>query len=861
MRVPISWLREYVEITLPIEQLAEKLTLAGLEVEHIEYVGLPGGELPWERDKIFVGQLLEVERHPNADRLLLATVDYGAEQPIVVVTGAPNIRPGDRGQKVVLALKGARLYDGHKEGKVIMTLKEATLRGIKNDSMVCSEKELGLSDDHKGILILPEDAPVGMPLADYLGDAVLEVAILPSVARAASIIGVAREVAALTGQTVRYPPMDFVAEGAPIEGELRLEIRDPRLNQRFTAGIVRGVTIGPSPFWMQRRLALCGVRAINNVVDISNYVMLEFGQPTHTFDLDAVRIGPSGVRTIITRLAQPGEELTTLDGQTRELHPDDILVCDEVGPLSVAGVMGGADSEVKDTTRNVLLEVASWDNISIRKTARHHNFASEASYRFSRGVHPALAMVAQRRGLHLLHKHAGGVIAQGILDAYPLPARKVTVSMNPARVNKLLGADIPTGEMIRILRALEFQVENRVEDDQAAQVEENHSVGSPSTRHPQSSILVTTPDHRLDIEGEHDLVEEIARIYGYDRLPETLMRDELPPAHGNPELDFEERVRDLLVGVGLQEIVTHRLTTPQQEARLYPPGAPLDDRSYVTLANPINPDRVVMRRTLLSGALEMLAANLRHRPRVALFEVGAVYLPRPDDLLPREQPRLVVVMCGARQEPSWRITARETKAMDEDAGAGVLDFFDLKGVIESLLSGLHVSEAAYEATTHPTYRPGRTAAVCLGNAQTTPLGLFGELHPRVREAWQLPDDRPVLVADFDLDALRQAATPNYLIRDVPRFPAIIEDLAVVVSEEVRAADVARVIRQAGGALLRDVRLFDVYRGEQIGAGKKSLAYSLTYQAEDRTLSDKDVEKLRARIIRTLEGQLGAAIRH
>ena len=354
MRVPISWLKEYVEITLPIEQLAEKLTLAGLEVEQIAYVGLPGSELPWDRDKIFVGQIVEVMRHPNADRLLLATVDYGAGQPITVVTGAPNIKPGDRGQKVALALRGARLYDGHKPGKEIMVLKEATLRGIKNDSMVCSEKELGLSDDHEGILILPDDAPVGTPLADYLGDVVLEIAILPSMARAASILGVAREVAALTGQAVRYPAMDFVAEGDPIEGQLRIEIRNPKHNPRFTASIIRGVTLGPSPFWMQRRLALCGMRPINNVVDISNYVMLELGQPTHAFDLDAVRVGPSGMRTIITRLAEPGETLQTLDGQVRTLQASDILVCDELGPLSLAGVMGGADSEVKATTRNVL---------------------------------------------------------------------------------------------------------------------------------------------------------------------------------------------------------------------------------------------------------------------------------------------------------------------------------------------------------------------------------------------------------------------------------------------------------------------------------------------------------------------------
>ncbi|BCX05259.1 MAG: phenylalanine--tRNA ligase beta subunit [Candidatus Roseilinea sp.] len=833
MRVPISWLREYVEITLPIEQLAEKLTLAGFEVEHIEYVGLPGSELPWDRDKIFVGQLLKVERHPNADRLLLATVDYGAGQPITVVTGAPNIRPGDSGQKVVLALKGARLYDGHKEGKVIMTLKEVTLRGIKNDSMVCSEKELGLSDEHEGILILPDDAPVGAPLADYLGDAVLEIAVLPSTARAASIIGVAREVAALTGQTVRYPPMDFVADGEPIERELRIEIRDSRLNPRFTAGIIKGVTISSSPFWMQRRLALCGMRPINNIVDISNYVMLEFGQPTHAFDLDAVRVGPSGIRTIITRLAQAGETLTTLDGQVRVPQPTDILVCDEVGPLSLAGVMGGSDSEVKDTTRNVLFEVASWDNISIRRTARHHNLHSEASYRFSRGVHPALAMVAQRRGLHLLQKHAGGVICRGILDAYPSPAQPVTVALNPGRVNSLLGVEIPAEEMVRILRALEFTVKN---------ADPSHS----------PFLTVIAPDHRLDIEGEHDLIEEIARIYGYDRIPETLIADELPPTRGNPELDFEERVRDLLVGAGLQEIVTYRLTTPEQEARTYAPGAPSDSRPYVTLANPINPERTVMRHTLVSGALETLVANLRHHARVALFEIGAVFLPRGDGRLPEEQARLVIAMSGARVEPSWRAG----KADDLPH----MDFYDLKGVVESLLNGLHLGEVSYEATTHPTYYPGRTAAVRACDPQQTMLGLFGELHPRVREMWALPADRPVLIADFDLEALRRAVAKDYVVRDVPRFPATIEDLAIVVNEDVPAATVAQVIRQAGGALLRDVRLFDVYRSEQIGAGKKSLAYSLTYQAEDRTLTDKDVEKLRAKIIRAVEGQLGATVR-
>lgn len=828
MRVPISWLKDYVDITLTPEALAEKLTLAGLEVESIDIIGLPGSELPWDADKIFVGELLKVERHPNADRLLLATVEYGAAQPIVVVTGAPNIAPGDSGQKVVLALKGARLYDGHKEGKVITTLKEATLRGIKNDSMVCSEKELGISEEHDGIIILPADAPAGTPFVDYMGDVVLDIKILPNIARAASIIGVAREVAAMTGQSLRMPAMDFTAAGPAIEDALAIRIEDPKLNPRFTAGIIRGITIKPSPYWMQRRLAMSGLRAINNIVDISNYVMLEFGQPTHTFDLDAVRVGSNGKRTIVTRTAHAGEKLVTLDGQPHDLLPTDILVCDEARALSVAGVMGGADSEVKDNTTNVLLEVASWDPISIRKTARHHNFSSEASFRFQRGVHPSLAMLAQKRGLHLLQRHAGGVIDQGILDAYPHPIQPVTVELHPENVNKLLGVDVPVEEMVRILSALEFgvsqsEIENR-----------------------KSKFLVTAPDHRLDIEGEHDLVEEIARIYGYDKLPDTLMRDEIPHAAGNPELEFEERVKDILVSAGLQEIITYRLTTPQAEARVFAPGTPADDRPYVSLINAMTPEQTSMRHTLVAGALDTLQSNLRHHSRVAVFEVGNVYLPGEEGTLPDELPRLCIALSGTRQVASWQ------------AGASAnMDFYDLKGVIEALLHELHITESVYQSAAHPTFYPGRLAAI---QAKDVQIGLFGELHPKVREQWGFDANAPVLLGDIDLTTLRQAAGGARTIQDVPRFPATVEDLAIVVNEDVPAADVALALRRAGGNLLRGIALFDVYRGEQIGAGKKSLAYSLTYQADDRTLGDKDVEKLRAKLIRAVEGQLGATVR-
>ncbi len=826
MQVPISWLKDYVDITLPVEELAERLTLAGLEVEHIDYIGLPGAELVWDRDKIFVGQLLKVERHPNADKLLLATVDYGAAQPIVVVTGAPNIRPGDAGHKVVVALKGAKLYDGHKEGRVVMTLKEATLRGIKNDSMVCSEKELGLSDEHEGILLLPDDAPVGAPLADYLGDVVLTINILPNIARCASMIGVAREVAALTGQTVRYPRMDFKADGPPVEHLAALDIRDPRLNPRFTIGVIQGVTLKPSPFWMQRRLILAGMRPINNIVDVSNYVMLELGQPTHAFDFDAIAANDAGRKTIITRLAEPGEKLRTLDGVERRLLPTDIVVADPARALSIAGVMGGADSEVTDATRNLLFEVASWNWVSIRRTARHHNLHSEASYRFARGVHPELAMLAQKRGLSLLQQYAGGLIACGILDGYPQPLSPVVIDLAPAEVARFLGIAVPTEDITRILRSLEFQVESVAE----------------------GRLRVTAPQHRLDIEGPHDLIEEVARIYGYDRVPATLMNDAIPPAHGAPDMVFEERVRDLLAGLGLQEIVSYRLTTREAEARMFEPGASPDDRPYVTLQNPINPERVVMRHTLTANIAEALMSNLRHHERAALFELGAVYLPSENGILPDELPRLAIGISGARA----------TADLPWQTASGMFDFFDLKGIVHALLSGLHIREVRYEPAEHPTYRPGRTAAIVVDNQH---IGVLGEIHPRVREAWGFATPAPVLLADIDLAALRAIAEDKtMLVADVPRFPAIHEDLAVIVDEALPAEAVARAIRAAGGSLLGEIRLFDVFRGEQIGAGKKSLAYALTYRADDRTLTDKEAEKVRNKIIRSLEGQIGGVVR-
>ncbi|HEY3340713.1 MAG TPA: phenylalanine--tRNA ligase subunit beta, partial [Anaerolineae bacterium] len=695
---------------------------------------------------------------------------------------------------------------------------------IKNDSMVCSEKELGLSDEHDGIIILPPDAPAGMPLADYLGDVVLDIAILPSTIRAASIIGVAREVAAITGQKLRYPRLDYVESGSRVDDLVQIEIRDPRLNPRFTIGIAQGVRQGQSPYWMQRRLTLAGMRPINNIVDISNYVMLETGHPTHAFDYDAISVPAK----IITRLAQPGEELTTLDGAQRKLQANDIVVADTRHALSIAGVMGGAESEVKDHTRNILFEVATWNWVNIRRTARFHNLNSEASYRFAHNLHPDLAMLAQKRGLSLLQQLAGASIARGILDAYPLPFPSVAITLDPDEVARLLGVVVSVAEITRILTSLEFDV-------------------APEG----GKLRVTAPMHRTDIEGAHDLIEEIARIYGYDRIPSTLMRDEIPSTETNLVVEFDETLRDVLVEAGLQEIVSYRLTTPEAERRILPPDLSADDRQYVALQNPINPERLVMRHTLIAGALESLALNIRHHERVALFELGSVYLPGEDGPLPDEVEKVVIVMAGGRDRRSWRQSDMQT-----------LDFFDLKGVVESMLQSLHIHGATYSQAEQPIFYPGRVATVCLEQRghDALILGVLGELHPQVREAWELPATTPVLLAEFDVAMLRLAGSGQQMAHDVLRFPAVNEDLAVVVNEEITADQVLQVIQRAGGNLLRDARLFDIYRGEQIGAGKKSMAYALTYQAVDRTLTDSDVERQRNKIIRSLENQISGVIR-
>jgi phenylalanyl-tRNA synthetase beta chain len=856
MKVPISWLKDYVDIVLPLEELAERLTLAGLEVGDIEYLGLPkggdwsfstshrehqGDNLVWDRDKLFVGQILAVKPHPNADRLVLADVDYGGPQIETVVTGAPNLFPY-LGQdtralnlKSPFALEGVTLYDGHQPGQVKMTLKGRAIRGIMNRHMLCSEKELGISDDHEGILILDPDAPVGAPLADYLGTAIFNIDLTPNLARCASVIGVAREVAALTGQKVRYPDYhDLPMAGPPVAGRVVIETVAPELNPRFCAILIEGIAIKPSPYWMQLRLRLAGMRPINNIVDVSNYVMLEMGQPNHAFDYDALRARaePGQPVHIITRLAQPGERVTTLDDVERVMQPFTILVTDPAGPLSIGGIMGGAESEVREGSTSILLEAAAWNFINIRRSVKAYDLPSEAASRFSRGVHPSQAMLGALRGAKLMQQVAGGVIAQGVVDYCPVSSEPVVVDLPASEAKRILGIEFSLGEIRRILEGLEFECK----------------VVKPAKQ--ESYLRVTAPDHRMDINtgvvGQADLIEEIARIYGYDRFPNTQFDDMLPPQRDNMPLIHEEKARDLLVEAGLQEVITHRITAPAREALLQAGGAAPDGRPYVTLANPISPERTSMRHSLLASVLDVVSGNAHHRDRIWVFEIGPVFLGSEEGALPDEVRHLVVALTGPRTLEAW-----------QGADNAPVDYFDLKGIVESLLGGLHIGGATFEPVEHPYFHPGRVARLRVDGEH---VGVLGQLHPLVQEAFDLPGDVPVLAAEIDFDTLSQHIPASYLVKPVPRFPAVRQDIALVLDQSIPASQVQVSILAAGGKLLVDVRLFDVYQGGQVGAGKKSLAYALTFQAEDRTLTDQEVAKAQGRIVNKLEKELGARLR-
>jgi phenylalanyl-tRNA synthetase beta chain len=865
MLVPLSWLRDYVPLPTDTAALVERLTLAGLEAAGVEVfgqptpTGLPGkagaAALVWDRDKVVVGRVLKIDKHPDADKLKLVTLEYGAAEPKTVVTGAPNIAPGQSGMKVVLGLRGTRYYYTDKDGKkAVFTLEPKALRGIMNDAMCMSDFELGISDEHEGIIILDDSDPApGTPVQDVLGEVVVELDVLPNMARCLSMIGIAREVAALTGAETRVAEPRVATAAEAVQGKVKVEIADPKLCGRYTATVIRQVKVGPSPRWVRTRLHYAGMRPISNVVDITNYVMLEYGQPLHAFDYDAlVKRAGGKPPTIIVRPARAGETLKTLDGQDRALSPENLVIADTAGPVALAGVMGGLETEVTDATTTILLEAASFDFVSVRRTARQFNLFSEASTRFSRGVHPEVVAPAAVRAAQLFHDHAGGEVLAGIVDNYPAPVPPQVIDLKASEIRRLLGFDIPAAEVERVLRALQFKVELRA-----------------------GGWTVTTPPTRLDIQvGAADLVEELARVYGYDKLPETLLAHELPEQRGNRSLELEERVRDLLADQGLQEVITYSLTSTDAENRLdadyskkleeekkqeekareetakrgeeyRKPPSP----NHVNLLNPISPERSVMRTELTPGVLEVAARNLQTADGVALFELGPVYARKAGEKLPDEPRALCVVLCGRRSPAAW----------DDPQGVKPpqYDFFDLKGVVESLAADLHLPAVSFHAFPNALHlHPGRAAVLHVDGKS---VGALGELHPKVAATFGLAD-RAVQVAELDLEWVLAAVPERFAYKPVPSTPPAKRDIAVIVPDDTPAEKVLAELRAAGGELLADAVLFDVYKGESIPAGTKSLAFALVYQAADKTLTDKEIEKAHQKVEGRLRHVLKAQIR-
>ena len=809
MRAPLSWLKKYVPVSIAPSDLAHRLTMAGVEVGEVEEIG---GD--WDRDKVLVGRVVKVDRHPNADRLTLPTVDLGNDETMTVVCGAPNVAGG---QKIAFAREGARLFST-RSGKV-EPLKSARIRGVLSSGMVCSALELGLGDDHEGILLLDDGAPVGTPLADYLGDTVLDIEVTPNRPDCLSLLGVAHEVAALTGEMVTEPDLSYPEAGRPIEDQVRIEIADPDLCYRYTASLVTGVKIGPSPQWMQDALVNADQRPVNNVVDITNYVMLEYGQPLHAFDFDRVKD-----RTIIVRAARPGEVLVTLDGEERTLEPPMLTIADSEDAVGLAGVMGGGNTEMHEGTTSVLLESASFSPVNTRRTASSLRLSTEASHRFERGIRAELAPLALRRATQLILEIAGGEAAKGIVDLYPGQEERPPVKISRERIEKVLGVDYEMSEVEGVLSSLGFE---RSDESQA-----------------ENTILVKVPYWRSDISIEDDLIEEVARITGYDNIPTTTLSTPIPHHEPQTQRSLREQVRDLLAAAGMQETISYNLTDLET---LKAVQAFDDVAEPLRVANPMSSDHDYLRTSLRGAVLRTLAANRRviGSGGLRIFEMGRVFLPREearDRNLPEEREMLVGALSGPRFPPSWQ------------APPGDLDFFDAKGVLESVFDSIGLN-VEYERGDDPVLHPGKTARLsCAGKA----IGVVGEVHPRVRERFDL-EESTVALFEVDIESLIQAIPETgRRYQSTSRFPQSHRDLALIVDEDVPSARVQAIIE--GHDLVVGSAPFDVYSGEGVPADKKSVAYAVTFQSTEGTLTSEQVDRAQEEILRRLEREVGATLR-
>ncbi len=808
MRVSYNWLKDYLPINITAEELAEKMTFAGLEIDEVE----PRCQ---ELSGVVVGKVNRCEKMEGSDHLHICAV-YDGEREETVVCGAPNVAAG---QTVAFAKVGATLPGGFTIG-----CKKAF--GVESRGMLCSQKELGVGEDHSGIWLLPDYLQAGADLVETLRlkDQVLVVELTPNRSDCLGVLNCAREAAALTGLKAAEPDLSYPEEGPDIQGMIDIQVDDPAICPRYLARLVTGVRIGPSPLWMQQYLLAAGMRPINNVVDIANFVMLEYNQPLHTFDYQSLR-----GKKIYVREAALGEELTTLDGKNRVFNGDEILICDGEGPVCLAGVMGGFNSEVTENTQDILIESACFEPVHIRRTARRLGIPSESSQRFEKGIDAASCDLAARRAAQLLVRYCGGTAAKGAVDICRESFAPKRILLRRAKVNALLGMDYSMEEIVQVMKNLAFGLEPAEETE---------------------AVWVTAPTYRRDIVLEEDLIEEVARLKGYDHIPATIPLNQTC-GYRNREQSLELRVKELCAGLGLQETVNYSFISPKEAARLrLPAGHPWC--GGLRIQNPLNEEQSVMRQSLLPGLLHAVSRNnSRRNLDVRLFEMGMSFVPagglqagqlEEEPLQPEEKLLLGFALSGA-PAVNWQKQGR------------AYDFFFLKGIVESLFRALGISGLRYQRLHAPYLHPGRAAEIFLDD---TLLGYIGEIHPLTAAAYEL--ENRTVVGELYMAPLFAAANNIPQKHDLPRYPEVKRDIALLGDANVAAADIEAAIRRAGGAYLRKVELFDLYDGAPIPAGQRSLAYSLSFVNEERTLTDKEVDQSFAAIVKTLQENLHIQLR-
>ena len=799
MKVSLNWLKEFVEIDRTPAEVAEMLTMAGLEVEGLEEKG-------HNLNDCTVCRILDIKPHPRADRLSICEVDEG-KKTVPVVCGATNMRKGDF---VPLAPPGATLPGG-------MLIKESTIRGEVSHGMLLAEDEMGLTDDHTGIMILPDTLTPGTPLPEAINleDWILEITLTPNRIDCASILGIAREIGALTRKKVTIPEVSFKEGDNAIEDLAEVDVLDSNGCPRYTAGLIDRVRIGPSPFWMRYRLHASGIRAINNVVDITNYVLMELGQPLHAFDYHRL-----GERKIVVKRAEHGQAFTTLDEQMRDLDDQTLMICDGRGPVAIAGIMGGLNSEITQDSKTVLIESAYFNPIMIRRSSRRLSLSTEASYRFERGIDIEGTALALRRSLQLMQQLAGGAIARGIIDCYPNPWAAPHIPLRADRANTILGTHIDITTMAEYLSALQMDVKT---------IDHN-------------TIEVSPPPFRVDITREADLIEEVARLTSYDNIPVTL-----PPIRPTEEdttgLVLRARLKNMLVGMGFTEIITYSFISPRS-ADILGADQKSDLRSFVELLNPLSQDQSVMRTSLIPGLLSTVRLNaLRGQHGLRVFEWGKIYI-KGEEELPQEKQVLAVLITGMGATHEWYQGRREA------------DFYDIKGVTENILEELGIDKAEYRRDNPKEgYDSSEYAAIFSSGCA---IGCIGKVSQGVTDSYEL--EKNVYIVEIYVDTVLPLLSRIKSFTPLVKFPSVRRDISIILNRSIESATLIDIVKDIGKELVESVNIFDVYQGKPITPQEKALALEVNYRSKERTLTDDEVNALHDKVIAEIRGQTGGRLR-